>query len=278
MQVTPLGEQLRDWRSRRRMSQMDLALETEISTRHLSFIETGRSKPSAQMLQRIADRLGVPHRARNALLLAAGYAPDYQERRLDSPDMAAMRAIVEHVLKGHEPYPALAVDRHWNMVAANAAIAILIEQVAPALLVPPVNVLRIALHPEGLAPQIVNYGEWRDHILHRLDLQIEASADAGLVALREELGGYAVEANDNRGDHTSGIAVPLVLDTVAGRISFVSTVTIFGTPVDITLSELAIEAFFPADAESAALLQRLAGPPDLCHPREGGDPAFFQST
>lgn len=258
MQVTPLGEQLRDWRSRRRMSQMDLALETEISTRHLSFIETGRSKPSAQMLQRIADRLGVPHRARNALLLAAGYAPDYQERSLDSPDMAAMRAIVEHVLKGHEPYPALAVDQHWNMVAANAAIAILIEQVAPALLVPPVNVLRIALHPEGLAPQIVNYSEWRDHILHRLDLQIEANADAGLVALREELGGYAVEANDNRGDHVSGIAVPLVLDTVAGRISFVSTVTIFGTPVDITLSELAIEAFFPADAESAALLQRLA--------------------
>lgn len=258
MQVTPLGEQLRDWRSRRRMSQMDLALETEISTRHLSFIETGRSKSSAQMLQRIADRLGVPHRARNALLLAAGYAPDYQERPLDSPDMAAMRAIVEHVLRGHEPYPALAVDRHWNMVAANAAIAILIEQVAPALLVPPVNVLRIALHPEGLAPQIVNLGEWRDHILHRLDLQIEASADAGLVALREELGGYAVEANDNRGDHVSGIAVPLVLDTVAGRISFVSTVTIFGTPVDITLSELAIEAFFPADAESAALLQQLA--------------------
>ena len=261
MQVTPLGEQLRDWRSRRRMSQMDLALETEISTRHLSFIETGRSKPSPQMLGRIADRLDVPHRARNALLLAAGYAPDFQERPLDSPDMAAMRAIVEHVLKGHEPYPALAVDRHWNMVAANAAIAILIEQVAPALLVPPVNVLRIALHPEGLAPQIVNLGEWRDHILHRLDLQIEASADAGLVALREELGSYAVEANDNRAGHASSIAIPLVLDTVAGRISFVSTVTIFGTPVDITLSELAIEAFFPADAESAALLQRLAGKP-----------------
>lgn len=261
MQVTPLGEQLRDWRSRRRMSQMDLALETEISTRHLSFIETGRSKPSPQMLGRIADWLDIPHRARNALLLAAGYAPDYQERPLDSPDMAAMRAIVEHVLKGHEPYPALAVDRHWNMVAANAAIAILIEQVAPALLVPPVNVLRIALHPEGLAPQIVNLGEWRDHILHRLDLQIEASADAGLLALREELGSYAVEANDNYGGHASSIAIPLVLDTVAGRISFVSTVTIFGTPVDITLSELAIEAFFPADAESAALLQRLAGKP-----------------
>lgn len=259
MQVATLGEQLREWRTRRRMSQMDLALDTEISTRHLSFIETGRSKPSAQMLQRIADCLDVPHRARNAMLLAAGYAPDYQERPLDSDEMAGMRAIVEHVLKGHEPYPALALDRHWNMVAANEAIAVLIEQVSPSLLAPPVNVLRIALHPEGLAPQIVNHAEWRAHILHRIDLQIEASADAGLIALREELAGYAVEANDNGGGHVNGIAVPLILDTIAGRISFVSTVTIFGTPVDITLSELAIEAFFPADAESAALLRKLAG-------------------
>jgi len=259
MQVATLGEQLREWRTRRRMSQMDLALDTEISTRHLSFIETGRSKPSAAMLGRIADCLEVPHRARNALLLAAGYAPDYQERPLDSDEMAGMRAIVDHVLKGHEPYPALAVDRHWNMIAANGAIAILIEQVSPALLAPPVNVLRLALHPDGLAPQIVNYGEWRAHILHRIDLQIEASGDAGLIALREELAGYAVEANDNVGEHVSGIAVPLILDTVAGQIRFVSTVTIFGTPVDITLSELAIEAFFPADAESAVLLQKLAG-------------------
>jgi transcriptional regulator with XRE-family HTH domain len=258
MQVAPLGEQLREWRTRRRMSQMDLALDSEISTRHLSFIETGRSKPSAAMLGRIADCLELPHRARNALLLAAGYAPDFQERPLDSPEMAGMQAIVAHVLRGHEPYPALAVDRHWNMVAANDAIAILIEQVSPALLVPPVNVLRIALHPEGLAPQIVNLGEWRDHILHRLDLQIEASADAGLIALRDELAGYAIEANDNRSAQVSSVAVPLVLDTIAGRIAFVSTVTIFGTPVDITLSELAIEAFFPADAESAALLARLA--------------------
>ena len=258
-QAATLGEQLREWRTRRRMSQMDLALDTEISTRHLSFIETGRSKPSPQMLQRIADCLDVPHRARNAMLLAAGYAPDYQERPLDSPEMTDMHAIVAHVLKGHEPYPALAVDRHWNMVAANGAIGVLIEQVAPKLLTPPVNVLRIALHPGGLAPQIVNYAEWREHILHRLDMQIEASADAGLIALREELTGYAVQANDNGTGQASSIAVPLVLDTIAGRISFVSTVTIFGTPVDITLSELAIEAFFPADAESAALLRDLAG-------------------
>ncbi len=263
MQPAPLGTQLREWRSRRRMSQMDLALDTDMSTRHLSFIETGRSKPSAQMLQRIADCLEVPHRARNALLLAAGYAPDYQERPLDSPEMAGVRAIVEHVLTGHEPYPALAVDRHWNMIAANAAIAILIAHVAPALLAPPVNVLRIALHPDGLAPQIVNHGEWRAHILERIDVQIAASGDAGLIALRDELAGYAVRSDDHSGEHrnshASSIAVPLVLHTDAGRISFVSTVTIFGTPVDITLSELAIEAFFPADAESAALLAKLAG-------------------
>lgn len=258
MQAAPVGEQLREWRSRRRLSQMELALDIEISTRHLSFIETGRSNPSAPMLHRIADRLEVPHRARNALLLAAGHAPDYEERPLDSPEMDGMRAIVEHVLKGHEPYPALAVDRHWNMVAANSAIGILIEQVAPALLVPPINVLRIALHPDGLAPQIVNRAEWHSHILERLDQQIEASADAELAALRAELASYAPQGNDNGPAHSSNIAIPFTLDTVAGRISFISTVTIFGTPVDITLSELAIEAFFPADAESAELLRKLA--------------------
>ncbi|MGX7952726.1 helix-turn-helix domain-containing protein [Tsuneonella sp. HG249] len=259
MHVAPLGEQLREWRSRRRMSQMDLALDSEISTRHLSFIETGRAQPSVAMIERIADCLEVPHRARNALLLAAGYAPEYRERALDSDEMAAMRAIVEHVLQGHEPYPALAVDRHWNMVAANASVSILTEQVAAHLLEPPVNVLRIALHPDGLAPQIANYGEWREHILHRLNLQVEASGDPDLAALRDEIAAYGPLANDNEAGLANGIAVPLVLDTVAGRISFVSTVTIFGTPVDITLSELAIEAFYPADKASAELLRRIAG-------------------
>lgn len=258
MKPASIGEQLREWRVRRRMSQMDLALDSEISTRHLSFIETGRSKPSAQMLQRIADCLDVPHRARNALLLAGGYAPDYQERPLDSPEMEGMKAIVEHVLTGHEPYPALAVDRHWNMVAANSAVEILAQLAAPELFEPPVNVLRIALHPKGLAPHIVNHGEWRTHILERLDHQIDASADAGLIALRAELAGYPASADAHDGSAANGIAVPLILDTPMGRLRFVSTVTIFGTPVDITLSELAIEAFFPADAESAALLRKLA--------------------
>ena len=257
MDVAPIGEQLREWRTRRRMSQMDLALDTEISTRHLSFIETGRSRPSPEVIERLAECLEVPHRARNALLLAAGYAPEYRERPLDSEEMAAMRAVVDHVLAGHEPYPALAVDRHWNMLAANASVTILTEQVAPELLAPPAHVLRIALHPDGLAPQIVNYDEWRTHILHRLARQVEASADPVLASLHEELASYDLTANDNESSRPSDIAVPLIIDTVVGRVSFVSTVTIFGTPVDVTLSELAIEAFYPADRQSAQLLQRL---------------------
>lgn len=259
MAVAPIGDQLRQWRTRRRMSQMNLALDSEISTRHLSFIETGRAKPSVEMIERLAETLQVPHRARNALLLAAGYAPEYRERGFADDDMASMRAIVDHVLAGHEPYPALAVDRHWNMLAANASVAILTEQVSRNLLESPANALRIALHPDGLAPQIVNYGEWRAHILRRLDLQIEACADPELAALRDELAAYDRQANDNETVGPSAIAVPLVLDTTVGRISFVSTVTIFGTPVDITLSELAIEAFYPADRESAELLRKIGG-------------------
>jgi hypothetical protein len=163
------------------------------------------------------------------------------------------------VLKGHEPYPALAVDRHWNMIAANGAVALLTQLAAPELLEPPVNVLRVALHPDGLKRHIVNLGEWRAHLLERLDHQIDASADAGLVALRTELADYGKGAAGHDGSAANGIAVPLILDTPLGQIRFVSTVTIFGTPVDITLSELAIEAFFPADAESAALLRKMAG-------------------
>lgn len=257
MQPAPLGIQLREWRARRRLSQLDLALDADISTRHLSFIETGRAKPSPEMLLRLADRLDVPLRARNALLLAAGYAPTVPETPLDDAEMTGVRAVVDHVLKGHEPYPAIAVDRHWNMVAANAAIGILTEQIAPALLVPPVNVIRIALHPDGLAPQIANLAEWRTHVVERLDRQLEVTADAGLAALRDEVASYPLPQNDNPRGLAGQIAVPLLLDTVAGRIAFVTTMTVFGTPLDITMSELAIEAFFPADAQSASLLHAL---------------------
>ncbi|CAM2183893.1 HTH cro/C1-type domain-containing protein [Paraburkholderia sacchari] len=253
-----VGELLREWRLRRRMSQMLLANEAEISTRHLSFVESGRSLPSREMVMHLAESLDVPLRERNALLVAAGYAPLYRERALDDPQLAAAREAVELVLRGHEPYPALAVDRHWNIVAANAALAPLVGDASPALLAAPVNALRLSLHPEGLAPRIVNWHAWRAHLLTRLQRQIEASADPTLVALHDELAAYpapphAASAGAEPVQHT--IAVPLRIRTALGELSFYSTTTVFGTPVDITLSELAIEAFFPADAQTAQTLR-----------------------
>jgi len=249
----PVGEQLRAWRGRRRLSQLDLALDAEISARHLSFLETGRSRPSRPMLMRLADRLAIPARDRNLLLVAAGFAPALPERALDDPALAAAKRAVDLVLKAHEPFPALAVDRHWHMIAANAGVAPLLVGVAAHLLEPPVNVLRLSLHPEGAAPRIVNLAEWRAHIFHRLEAQIEASADQGLADLLAELRAFpggAVRPADAYG----GVAVPLVLRAGEIELSFLSTTTMFGTPIDITLSELAIEAFLPADAGTAKYL------------------------
>jgi transcriptional regulator with XRE-family HTH domain len=254
-QTIPVGAQLRAWRSRRRLSQLDLALDAEISARHLSFLETGRSRPSRSMLLRLAERLAIPARDRNQLLVAAGFAPALPERALDHPALADARRAVELVLKAHEPFPALAVDRHWQLVAANAGVAPLLAGVAAHLLAPPVNVLRLSLHPEGVAPRIVNLAEWRAHILHRLEAQVEASADRVLADLLAELRAYPggpARAHDAHG----GIAVPLVLRAGEVELSFLSTTTMFGTPIDVTLSELAIEAFLPADA---ATLARLTG-------------------
>uniref|UniRef100_UPI0038CD13F9 helix-turn-helix domain-containing protein n=1 Tax=Paraburkholderia bannensis TaxID=765414 RepID=UPI0038CD13F9 len=254
-----VGELLREWRVRRRMSQLLLATEAEISTRHLSFVESGRATPSREMVMHLAERLDVPLRERNALLVAAGYAPLYRERALDDPQLAAAREAVELVLRGHEPYPALAVDRHWNIVASNGALAPLIGDASPALLTAPVNALRLSLHPEGIAPRIVNWHAWRAHLLARLQRQIEASADRTLVELHDELAAYpappGVEAATVE-PMRHHIAVPLRVRTAIGELSFYSTTTVFGTPVDITLSELAIEAFFPADTQTAEALRR----------------------
>lgn len=253
-----VGELLREWRVRRRMSQLLLATEAEISTRHLSFVESGRATPSREMVMHLAERLDVPLRERNTLLVAAGYAPLYRERALDDPHLAAARAAVELVLRGHEPYPALAVDRHWNIVASNNALAPLVGNASPALLAAPVNALRLSLHPEGMAPRIVNWHAWRAHLLARLQRQIDASADAALMALHDELAAYPAPTGTTPACVESiqhHIAVPLRLRTVLGELSFYGTTTIFGTPVDITLSELAIEAFFPADAATAAALR-----------------------
>lgn len=256
----PFGEQLRDWRLRRRMSQLDLAGEAEISTRHLSFVETGRSAPSREMVLRLAERLDVPLRERNALLVAAGYAPMYRERPLDDPALATAREAVQLILRSHEPYPALAVDRHWNLLAHNATVLPLLAGVDPALLQPRVNVLRLSLHPGGLAPRIVNLGQWRHHLFERLRQQIQVTGDAQLQALLEELRGYPAgeDADATRLDgEVLGIAMPFRLRTEAGVLSLISTTTIFGTPVDVTLQELALETFFPADAETGEALRGL---------------------
>lgn len=258
----PVGDLLRTWRKRRGLSQLDLACEADISTRHVSFLETGRSQPSRTMLLHLAERMDLPLRDRNALLVAAGFAPIFSEHRLEDPEMQAARQAVDLVLTGHEPHPALAVDRHWNLVAANRAVAPLLAGSAPELLRPPVNVLRLSLHPSGMAPRIENLAQWREHILHRLMHQIDVSADPGLVALLEELKGYPAPNGPHppgKGDAPSphnGVVVPLLLRTEIGTLSFFSTTTVFGTAVDVTLSELAIEAFFPADAATAEAMRQ----------------------
>lgn len=253
----PIGSLVKLWRERRRMTQLFLATEADISNRHLSFIETGRASPSRAMVLRLADHLDVPLRERNRLLTSAGFAPLFAERSLDDASMQPARVAMDHMLKAQEPYPALAIDRHWTMLAANGALGALLDDIDPALLVPPVNVLRLSLHPRGLAPRIANLGQWRAHLLERLRRQIEASGDQKLIALRDELLSYPND-NDPPAHEAvdAGIAVPFVLTTQNGLRSFLSTTVVFGTPVDITLSELAIELFFPADEITRAAFKR----------------------
>ena len=254
-----VGDLLRDWRQRRRLSQLELAGEADISTRHLSFIETGRSQPSRSMLLRLAERLDMPLRARNEMLNAAGFAALYTERPLDAPEMSVARRTIDAVLDAHAPFPALAVDRHWTLVASNAAVTALLAGVSAEMLQGAVNVLRLSLHPDGLAPRIVNLAEWRAHLLARLQQQVERSGDAQLAALHAELAAYPTRGDAPVHD-ACAIAVPLRLrvDGLAEPLSLISTTTVFGTPMDVTLSELALECFYPADDATRAALQRLA--------------------
>jgi transcriptional regulator with XRE-family HTH domain len=256
-----VGELLRGWRQRRRMSQLDLAVEAEVSAKHLSFVETGRATPSRELLLHLAEQLTIPLRERNILLVAAGYAPVFPERPLDDPSLAAARQAIDLVLTGHEPYPAIAIDRHWRLVAANRALGPLLKGVEPALLEPPVNVIRLSLHPAGLAPRIVNYAEWRAHLLARLRQQIEISADPVLIELLRDVAAYppppGVHAHAPPRHAGASIVVPLQLATDAGRLAFFSTTTVFGTPIDITLSELALESFFPANETTAEVMRGL---------------------
>jgi transcriptional regulator with XRE-family HTH domain len=255
------GELLREWRVRRRMSQLDLASEADISQRHLSFVESGRAKPSRDMVLHLAEQLEIPLREQNHLLLAAGFAPRYGERKLDDPSLAAAREAVRLVLKGHEPNPAVALDRHWHMVDANTAIAPLIADVPDhKLLEPPVNVLRLSLHPRGLAPRIVNLFEWRSHLLERLRRQLDATGDPVLGELERELLSYPSGPSTQRAQNAEVAAIvhPLKLRAGSEILTFISTTTVFGTPLDVTLSELAIESFFPADEATARVLRRSA--------------------
>jgi transcriptional regulator with XRE-family HTH domain len=259
IQTQPVGEHLRQWRQRRRLSQLDLANDAEISARHLSFMETGRAAPSREMLLRLAERLDVPLRERNVMLVAAGFAPAFAQRGLDDPAMASARQAIETVMQAHEPYPAMVVDRHWNLVFANRMIAPLMEGVAPSLLQGQVNVLRLALHPDGLALRTANLVQWRAHLLERLHRQCEATADAQLIALHEELKRYPVPARSGPPPKISeSVVVPFQLRLRGDILSFISTTMVFGTPVDITLSELALETFFPANARTGEKLRDIA--------------------
>jgi transcriptional regulator with XRE-family HTH domain len=251
--TVPLGTLLRDWRRRRRLSQLDLALEAGVSARHLSFLETGRAKPSREMVLHLSEQLDVPLRDRNRLLLAAGFAPAFEERAIDAPEMAPVREALDKILTGHEPYPALVVDRWWNLRAANRSIAMFTEPIPARLMEPPVNVLRVSLHPDGMASRILNYGEWRAHLLDRLRRQVAVTADERLAELLAEVSAYPGETGEVDGSG-SEIAVPLRYDAGGRELTFFSTIATFGTAVDITLEELAIEAFFPADRATADYL------------------------
>jgi transcriptional regulator with XRE-family HTH domain len=252
-----VGEHLREWRQRRHLSQLDLAVDADISARHLSFVETGRAAPSRDMVLKLAERLDVPLRERNVLLVAAGFAPAFPQRALDDPALKAAREAINLVLKAHEPNPALAYDRHWNLVSANRMVAPLLEGIPQRLLGQPFNILRLAFHPEALAPRTVNLAEWCGHLLERLHRQCEATADPELIKLYQDLKAYPIPARSGPLPPDS-VAIPFKLRHDGGVLSFFSTTMVFGTPVDITLSELALETFFPADDLTAERMRRIA--------------------
>src|SRR5262245_61643717 len=255
MQTQTVGTLVREWRQRRRLTQQDLALDAEISPRHLSFVETGRAAPSREMLLHLSEELDIPLRARNTLLVAGGYAPMFKERRLDDAALADARQAIDVVLEAQKPFPALALDRHWNIAATNHALPQLYEGVAPELLAQPVNAMRLALHPKGVAPRIENLPEWRAHLIARLRKQVEITGDAVLEGLLKEVLSYPGENTASKTLENS-VLVPLRVRCSLGVLSFMSTTTVFGTPVDVTLSELAIEMFFPADAATADAVRK----------------------
>jgi transcriptional regulator with XRE-family HTH domain len=250
----PVGELLREWRTRRRISQLDLAIQADISARHLSFVETGRSRPTAAMILRLTEQLDVPLRERNALLLAGGYAPAYPQHSIDAPELDSVRAALRRVLAGHEPYPAIVVDRWWELQDANSAVGQLLEGCSPDLLAPPANALRLSLHPEGMAPRIVNLSQWRAHVLSQLRHRARALSDSRLIELYKEMAGYP-GGTDELYPSTDGVVLPLryrLGDQVLALFGIYASV---GTAADVTVQELTIESFYPADEATAAALR-----------------------
>ncbi|MFD3540687.1 helix-turn-helix domain-containing protein [Streptomyces sp. NPDC058662] len=258
-----VGALLRTWRLRRGISQLELAGRADSSSRHISFIETGRSRPSEEMVLRLADRLDVPVRERNSLLLAAGYAPRFRRTPLDDPSMSSLREGLERLLTGYEPYPALVVDSAYDVVAANRGIAMLLDGIPAHLLEPPLNAMRLTLHPEGLAGRIHNFGEWRGHLLAQMERQIALARSEPLRALYAEVAAYPVP--DRPGDTgpveepVPYLALPLRIEHDGRILSFVSSISTFNTPMDVTVAELAIETLLPADPATVKYLRSLDG-------------------
>jgi transcriptional regulator with XRE-family HTH domain len=257
-QSIPFGVLLRRWRLGRRMTQTDLALAANSSTRHLSCLETGRSQPSRDMVLRLCEHLEVPLRDQNALLLAAGFAPAFQERSL--AELASARMAMDRILRAHMPYPAYALDKHWNVVLSNGALPQLYEGCSPELLRKPINAVRLVLHPLAMGPRIVNFIEWRAHTITVLRQQIETRPDPVIQALLGEVMSYPAPPSAMAPATSEGpqrYATPLKVVTRLGTVSFLNTTTVFGTPTDVTLSELALEMLFPADEETAAIVQSM---------------------
>ncbi|MDR6976325.1 transcriptional regulator with XRE-family HTH domain [Streptomyces sp. 3330] len=259
-----VGPLLRGWRERRRLSQLELALRADSSARHISFVETGRARPSEEMVLRLAEHLDVPVRERNALLLAAGYAPHYSQTPLDDPALDALRAGLERLLRGYEPYPALVMDARYDVVAANRGITMLLEGVPESLLAPPLNAMRLTLHPRGLAPRIRNLREWRGHLLAQMERQIALHRSAPLRELYEEVAAYPVAAPaegpaDETEEPVQHFALPMRIEHGGRVLSFISSVSTFNTPMDVTVAELAVETFLPADPATVKYLHSLIG-------------------
>ncbi|MEV5986876.1 helix-turn-helix transcriptional regulator [Streptomyces sp. NPDC052051] len=254
-----IGPLLRRWREQRRLSQLELALRADSSARHISFIETGRSRPSEEMVLRLAEHLDVPVRDRNALLLSAGYAPHYSETPLTDPSMGTLRTAMERLIKGYEPYPALVVDALYNVVAANRGIMMFLEGVPKHMLAAPLNVMRLSLHPQGLAPRILNLREWRHHLLAQMDRQIALQRSSELRALYEEVAAYPVPDADRTDaeldEPVAYFALPMRIAHDGHVLSFISSISTFNTPMDVTVAELAIETFLPADSATVKYLQ-----------------------